>query len=87
MQTTRITDFGSLVAYIIELINLIIPVIFGLILVVIIWRLVSAWIINGGDEAKVKEGKQTAIVGIIVLVILSAVWGILNLLRSALFGL
>lgn len=87
MNPGSITNFQTLVAYLINLANLLIPVIFGLILVVIVWRLVSAWIINGGDEGAVKQGKQTAIVGIVVLVILSAVWGILNLLRRSLFGI
>lgn len=87
MQSGQISDFNGLVNYIIEILNLLVPLIFGLIVLVIVWRLVDAWIINAGDESKVKAGKQTAITGVIVLVILSAVWGILNLLRSSLFGL
>lgn len=87
MQADQVNDFRSLVNYLIEIINLIIPVIFGLIVIVIVWRLIDAWVINGGDTDKVKAGKQTAIVGVFVLVILSAIWGILNLLRSGLFGL
>lgn len=86
MEPGSITDFSSLVNYIVELINLIIPIIFGLIVIVLAWRLIDAWVLNGGDTAKVAAGKQTAIIGIIVLVILSGVWGILNLLRDSLFG-
>lgn len=81
-----VTDFNSLVNYIIELIGLIIPIIFALTFIVIVWRLIDAWIINGGDTTKVNEGKRTAIIGVVVLVILSGVWGILELLRSSLFG-
>ena len=86
MQPGQINDFNSLVNYLIEIINLIIPIIFGLIVLVIVWRLIEAWVIGGGDTTKVEVGKQTAITGVIVLVILSAIWGILNLLRSSLFG-
>jgi len=82
----NITDFNSLVNYIIELISLLIPVIFGLVLVVLIWRLIDAWIINGGEQTRIDEGKRTLTIGVVVLVVLSGVWGILELLRSSLFG-
>ena len=83
---SNITDFNSLVNYILELISLLIPVIFGLIVIVLVWRLIDAWVINGGDQTKIDDGKRTALIGIVVLVILSGVWGILELLRSSLFG-
>ena len=83
----NITDFNSLVNYFIELIGLLVPVIFGLIVVVLVWRLIDAWVINGGDQSKIDEGKRTALIGIVVLVLLSGVWGILELLRSSVFGL
>lgn len=86
MGSGAITDFSSLVRYITELISLLIPIIFGLILVVLIWRLIDTWIINAGDESKRQEGRQTAIIGVVVLVILSGIWGILAILRSSLFG-
>lgn len=79
--------FADLVGYLIELISLLFPLIFGLILVVIIWRLIDAWIINPGSDEKRQGGNRTAVIGIIVLVILSGVWGILELLRSSLFSL
>jgi len=81
-----ICDFSTLVKYITEIISLLVPIIFGLILVILIWRLIDTWIINAGDESKRQEGRQTAIIGVVVLVILSGVWGIITLLRSSLFG-
>jgi hypothetical protein len=81
-----IRDFNSLVVYVTELISLLVPIIFGLILVVLIWRLIDTWIINAGDESKRQEGRQTALIGIIVLVVLSGIWGIITLLRSSFFG-
>lgn len=81
------TTFAGLVQYLIELVNLVIPVIFGLILLVIIWRVINAWVIKGGDQRAVDEGKQTVLIGVVVLVVLSGIWGILNILRASLFGL
>jgi hypothetical protein len=46
---------------------------------------VDAWIINGGDSEKVEEGKQFVFVGIVALVVMSGIWGILNILQSSLF--
>lgn len=87
MPISSDSTFADLVNYIISLISLLIPFIFGLIMLFIVWRVVDAWIIHGGDETKVKEGKQTLVIGIIVLVILSGIWGILSLLRSSFFGI
>jgi hypothetical protein len=81
-----ITDFYTLVKFVTEIIGLLVPIIFGLILVVLIWRLIDTWIINAGDESKRQEGRQTALIGVIVLVILSGIWGILTLLRSSFFS-
>lgn len=81
------SNFAELVGLFISLLSLIVPLLFALTLIVIIWRIIDAWIINGGDSTKVDEGKKTALIGVIVLVVMSGIWGILELLRSSLFGL
>lgn len=78
------SNFNDLVNIIIEIIMLAIPVVIGLALLVVTWGVVSAWIINGGDETKVKEGKQIIVAGVIGLVVMSSVWGILALLKASL---
>lgn len=78
-------NFSDLVATFIEMISLLIPLIFGLTFLLIAWKVIDAWIINGGDESKVEEGKQTIFVGIIALVVMSGIWGILAVLQSSLF--
>lgn len=78
-------DFSDLVATFIEIISLLIPLIFAVTLLVIVWKVIDAWIINGGDEAKVQEGKHTVFVGILALVVMSGIWGILAVLQSSLF--
>jgi len=78
-------SFGDLVAKFISIITLLIPLIFALTLLIVIWKVIDAWIIHGGDESKVEDGKNTIIVGIIALVVMSGIWGILSILQSSLF--
>lgn len=78
-------SFSDLVDAFIELIQLLIPLLFALTLLLIVWRVVDAWIIHGADESKIEEGKNTIIVGIIALVVMSGIWGILSILQSSLF--
>ncbi len=78
-------NFADLVKTFTEIINLGVLLLFGLTLVVIIWYIVKAWIIKGGDTASVEEGKKVALAGVIALVIMSGIWGILYILRNSLF--
>lgn len=80
-------NFAELVAILIDLLVLVIPLIFGLTLLFIIYKIFNAWIFSGGDVNKVAEGRAVALTGVIVLIIMSGVWGIVYLLRSSLFGL
>ena len=79
-------NFSQLVDDFISLITLFIPIIFSLTLIVIIWKIVDAWVLNGGDATKVEEGKKTALIGVLVLVVMSGIWGILAILRYSFFG-
>ena len=79
------TTFAQLVDVFLGLINLLIQLIFSVAFLVIVWKIVDAWVINAGDESKRAEGKATAVVGVIVLVVLVSVWGILTLLRTSIF--
>ena len=81
------TDFRSLVGIFINLLNLIIPLIFGLTFIVLIWGITKAWILNVGDQAEIDKGKKLVVAGIIGLVVMSGIWGILALFRSSIFGL
>lgn len=79
-------NFKELVAIFIDIISVLIPFVFALTLIVIIWGLTKAWIINAGSEEGVEKGKQIALAGVIALVIMSGIWGILAILRAGLFG-
>jgi hypothetical protein len=78
--------FADVVNLFIGFIDLLIPLLFALIFLVIAWRTIDAWVLHGGDQKKVDEGKQTLVVGVIVLVVLSGLWGIVRLLQSSIFG-
>ncbi|MFM2381420.1 MAG: hypothetical protein RLZZ76_187 [Candidatus Parcubacteria bacterium] len=79
-------NFKDLVQFFIGMVELLVPLVFGLTLLVITWKVVDTWIIHGNDAAKVEEGKNFLIVGVIALVVMSGVWGILNILQSSLFN-
>lgn len=84
-------NFAELVGQLLGILSLAIPLIFSLTLLVIVWKIVDTWIINvgageKGNAKKVEEGKQYVVVGVIVLVIMSGIWGILSILRASLFG-
>lgn len=64
------------------IIALIIPLLFGLSLIVFLWGIINAWVLHGGDEASVTKGKQIALAGIIGLVVMAGVWGIVALVRT-----
>lgn len=79
-------NFAELVDFFIGILSLVVPLIFSLALLFIIWKIVDAWILNSDNPGKVDEGKQYALWGVLVLVVMSAIWGILALLRSSIFG-
>jgi hypothetical protein len=78
-------NFADVVSEFIGMIQLLVPLVFGLTLLVITWKIIDAWIINGADGEKREEGKNIVIVGVIALVVMSGIWGILNILQSSLF--
>lgn len=87
LAQSRPETFAGFVGVILDLIQTLIVGIFGLTLMVLIWGIVQAWILHGGDTTKVAEGRKIVTVGIIALVIMSGLWGIVALLRSGLFSL
>jgi len=80
------TTFIGLVNVILGLINLLIPLIFGIIFLFLVWKIIDAWILNVGDEKKVEDGKKYALTAVIVMVLMFTAWGIVEMLRSSLFG-
>lgn len=80
-------DFKGLVGLILSYVKALIPIIFGLTFIVIIWGVVNAWIINGGDSEKIAEGRMIALWGVIGLTIMAGMWGIISIFRTSFFGI
>lgn len=80
-------DFKGFVDIILDINQTLVYLIFALTFIVLAWAVVNTWILNAGDEASIAKGKQIITVGVVVLVIMSGIWGILALLRAGIFGL
>ena len=80
------TDYKSLVNLFLDIINLLIPALFGILFFFIMWKIFDAWVINAADERKREEGKQLALTAVIVVVVMLSAWGIVTMLSSSIFG-
>ena len=80
------TNFKELVNVFLGAINSLVIFIFGLTVLVLFWGIAKAWIFNAGDETSIEKGKKVVMVGVIVLTVMFGLWGILYILRNAVFG-
>lgn len=85
MQKTP-TTFKGLVQFILDFINILIPAMFGLLFIYLVWKIIDAWIIHAGDEKKLEEGKRLITTAVVVFVLMLSTWGIVALIKSSLFG-
>ena len=85
MQTTP-KNFNEVVKFVIDFINILITVLFALLFLFVVYKIIDAWVINGGDEKKVEEGKKQVTVAVIVFVVMVSTWGIVSLIKNSLFG-
>jgi hypothetical protein len=79
------TTFTELVDTFLSIITSLVYFIFAITFLFFVWQMIKMWIIGGGDEKSVADGKQVLLATIIGLVVMSGLWGILTLLRSGLF--
>lgn len=79
------TSYGDLVNEIIGIINLIIPALFAVVFIYFIWKVIDAWVINAGDETKRAEGKQYAMIAVVVFILMVSAWGIVAMIKASLF--
>ena len=81
---------GTLQSYggfIINFVNsVIVPVIFGIALVVFLWGVFTYFIAGATDETKRKDGRTLILYGIIGFVIMLSIWGLVNIIQNT-FGL
>ena len=75
LETNIVTPIG-------RIIGLLIPIVFALALLYFFWGL-AQYILNSGNEDAQKEGKSKMIWGIVALFVMSAVWGLVRFLGTA----
>lgn len=75
---------GGLLAYILQIINILIPLLIAVALLAFFWGLIK-YIWAAGDGEGQKEGKSIMIAGIIGLFLMVGIWGIIGILENT-FG-
>ncbi len=80
------TTFAGLVNVFLDIITNLVFLLFAVTFIFFVWQMIKMWIINGGDESAVADGKQVLLATIIGLVVMSGLWGILALIRNGVFG-
>jgi Kef-type K+ transport system membrane component KefB len=76
------TDFSSLVNFFLEFVNIAITVLFALAFLVLLWKVIDAWVIHADDPSKREEGTTMAITAVLVMIVMVSIWGILALLTG-----
>lgn len=84
MQTP--TTFKGLVELIINFINVLIPALFAVLFVFIMWKIIDSWVLNAGDERKREEGRRLVVVAVLVFVLMISAWGVVALIKQSIFG-
>lgn len=84
MRTPPVSDFKSLVAMLVQILDTALVSIMALTFLYVAWTLVNAWVIHGDDPKSQEKGKSTAIAGVVALVVLISLWGIVGFVRSIL---
>lgn len=85
MGVTFADFIGSGTTGVVGVLNVyIVPTIFALVFLIFVWRAAQYFIIQGNDEAARAKGRQTVLWGVFAIVVLVALWGIVNLLLSTL---
>ena len=79
------TTYSGLVYFIVDIINVLIPLLFAVVFLYLVWKIIDSWILNAGDEVKRGEGKKYAFASVIVFVLMISAWGIVRLIKESLF--
>lgn len=78
--------FELLVNEVVGFINVLIPAIFALVFVYLMWRVIDSWVLHAGEDGKREEGKQYVIAAVIAFVVMVSAWGIIALIRNFVFA-
>jgi len=78
----EINDFVGKISSFIN--STLIPLLFGIALLVFLWGIFYYFILGGGDEDKREEGKKLMLYAIIGFVVMVSVFGIVNMIANGL---
>jgi len=81
------TTFAGLVNVVIGFINVLIPLLFSVLFLYLVWRVFESWVLKADDQAAREAGRQYAISAVIVFVVMISAWGIVKMVQDSLFGL
>lgn len=87
LAVTAPRNFKEFTLLLTDLISLIVPLIFALTFITIMWGVIKAWVMGEGDADQIDQGKRIVAVGVIVLAVMVSIWGIISLLQASLFGI
>ena len=65
--------------------NVLIPLVFGLTLLIFIWGMFRFFIWGGGNDEERSKGKQLILWSIVGLVMMTSIWGIVNMFSGGIF--
>ena len=83
-QGGEVTDFASLLnRFTSTILGPLIPVLFGIALVLFIWALIQYLTKAGESQAEIR---QTILWGVIILAVMSGVWGLVKIVQNSVFG-
>ncbi|MCC2630674.1 MAG: seg [Candidatus Paceibacter sp.] len=83
VQAANIYDLKSLIYYVIDILNAIIPLLFAIAFLTFIWGIIK-YIYAAGPQ-KLNEGRNYIIYGVIAMTVMVSVWGIAEVLKNTFF--
>jgi len=81
---SAVCDVANTILYLIN--GVAVPVLFAVAFIVFLYGIAQAYIFSKGDAAKVSQGHQLVLWGIIAFAVMVSVWGLVNVVATT-FGL